>query len=314
MKVQSVVFEAENADDWETVVSGCFVPLRCAGFEPRFQGRMEHTGLDGWTSVSLVTTSGTSADRTERLALRAESDDVHLSLQRASKGLVVAGGGSSEVRAGSVTIYATDRPYYLDYSPSDQQQLIVQVSRTSLGLPTAMIEGAMERLSVPEGWGATATRNLFSYVDALPDGGGAEVAEAVRDLAAVMIRSSYGEGSGVPRTARGLRHAVQEYLRANATVPGLDMDTVARLHFVSRRRLYQVFEAVGLSPAAELRAHRLRVAERLLRVAPERTIEQVAYASGFGDSTTFTRAFRRARGCSPREWRSQARRGDGPPE
>ncbi len=126
---------------------------------------------------------------------------------------------------------------------------------------------------------------------------------AVRDLAAVMIRSSFGEGSSVPRTSRGLRHAVQEYLRTNATTRGLDMDAVAREHFVSRRRLYQVFEMVGLSPASVLRGERLRISERLLRYAPDRTVEWIAYESGFSDLTTFTRAFRRANGVTPREWR-----------
>lgn len=302
-----VVLEVESADEWETVVSGCFVPLRCAGFEPSFQGRMEHTGLDEAVSVSLVSTSGTSADRTEGLAHRAHSDDLHLSLQRSSSGTVVAGGGSTTVRPGSVTVYATDRPYYLDYSPTDQQQLIVQVSRASLGLPRNMVEDAMRRLALPGGWRAPAARNLFSYVDALPDGAGVEVGDTVRDLAAVMIRSSFGEGSSVPRTSRGLRHSVQEYLRVNATLRGLDMDAVAREHFVSRRRLYQVFEMVGLSPASVLRAERLRIAERLLRDAPDRTVEWVGYESGFSDVTTFTRAFGRAHGVTPREWRRQSR-------
>jgi AraC-like DNA-binding protein len=264
---------------------------------------MEHTGLDERVSVSLVSTSGTSADRTESLAHRAHSDDQHQSLQRSSSGTVVAGGGSTAVRPGSVTVYATDRPYYLDYSPTDQQQLIVQVSRASLGLPRTMVEDAMRRLALPGGWRAPAARNLFSYVDSLPDGATAEVGDTVRDLAAVMIRSSFGEGSSVPRTSRGLRHAVQEYLRVNATTRGLDMDAVAREHFVSRRRLYQVFEVVGLSPASVLRGERLRIAERLLRDAPDRTVEWVAYESGFSDLTTFTRAFRRANGVTPREWR-----------
>jgi AraC-like DNA-binding protein len=64
-----------------------------------------------------------------------------------------------------------------------------------------------------------------------------------------------------------------------------------------------VFEVVGLSPASVLRGERLRIAERLLRDAPDRTVEWVAYESGFSDLTTFTRAFRRANGVTPREWR-----------
>lgn len=306
-----VFLEAESADDWETVVSGCFVPLRCAGFERDFTGRMEHVGLDERISVSLVTTCGTSADRTARLAHRAESDDVHLSLQRSSTGIVTAGGGSASVRPGAVTVYATDRPYYLDYSWTDQQQLIVQVSRSSLGLPASMLEDAMHRLSLPEGVRQPAARNLFSYAAALPGdkvADKARTAGVLRDLAAVMIRSSFGEGSGVPRTSGGLRHAVQEYLRRHAARPGLDMDEVARAHFVSRRRLYQVFEEDGASPAMFLRTERLRVAERLLCEEPFRTIEWIAYEAGFRDLTTFTRAFRRQFGCTPREWRAMGAR------
>ncbi len=299
-----VVLEAESADDWEQVVSGCFVPLRCAGFEARFTGRMEHTGYDDGISVSLVTTCGTSADRTVRLANRANSDDIHLSLQRSSTGVVSGNGRSANVAPGSVTVYATDRPYYLDYSWSDQQQLIVQVSRASLDLPPAMLEDAMWRLSLPGGWRAPAARNLFSYAAEPADGEKRKAAGVLRDLASVMIRASFGEGSGVPRTSGGLRHAVQEHLRLHAAQPGLDMDEVARRHFVSRRRLYQVFEEAGQSPATFLRAERLRIAEHLLRVAPGRTIESVAYEAGFSDVTTFARAFRRARGVTPRQWRA----------
>jgi AraC-like DNA-binding protein len=307
-----VVLEAESADGWETVVSGCFVPLRCAGFESRFTGRMEHTAIDDRLSVSLVTTCGTSAERTERLAARAESDDIHVSLQRSSSGTVSQCGRSASVRAGSVTVYATDRQYYLDYSRRDQQQLIVQVSRSSLPVPPSMIEAAMWRLTVPGGIDSVATRNLFSYAAARPaapdSAAREETAETTRDLLSVMLRSSFGEGSMVPRTAAGLRHAVQQYLRTHATTRGIDMDQVARAHFVSRRRLYQVFEQAGLTPARFLRTERLRAATELLssRGIEPRTIEQIAYATGFDDLRTFERAFRRSYDCSPSQWRAAA--------
>ncbi|HIY65643.1 MAG TPA: helix-turn-helix domain-containing protein [Candidatus Agrococcus pullicola] len=79
---------------------------------------------------------------------------------------------------------------------------------------------------------------------------------------------------------------------------------MAREHFVSRRRLYQVFEEVGLSPATFLRTERLKFAERLLTSSQDTTIEWIAYESGFRDTTTFTRAFKRMFGCTPRDWRA----------
>jgi AraC-like DNA-binding protein len=172
-----------------------------------------------------------------------------------------------------------------------------------------MLEDAMRRLAVPGGVGSVAARNLFSYVARQhPGDQGGEATATTRDLLSVMLHSSFGEGSMVPRSSAGLRHAVQEYLRAHATTSGIDMDRVARAHFVSRRRLYQVFEQVGASPARFLREERLRLATRMLadRRRESRTIEQVAFATGFDDPRTFARAFRRTYDCSPSEWRVAA--------
>jgi AraC-like DNA-binding protein len=306
-----VVLEAESADEWESVISGCFVPLRCTGFAPHFTGRMEYVRLDDGATVAAVRTRGDTADRTERLARRADRDDLHITWQRASGGVVTADGEAVSVRPGSATVYSTDRPYFLDYSRPGQHQLVIQISRSSLGLPAAMMADAVRRLLLPGPKRSVATRNFFTYADALATGAAPRrPAETMRDLAAVMIRASYGEGSGVPRTAGGLRHAVQEYFRAHATDPGLDMDVVARSHFVSRRRLYQVFDEAAQSPASLLRAERLRLAEGLLTDGRPRTIESVAYGAGFRDVTTFTRAFRRRYDCTPSEWRMRVG-GDG---
>ena len=71
-------------------------------------------------------------------------------------------------------------------------------------------------------------------------------------------------------------------------------------------RTPRCLEQAGQSPAAFLRSERLRVAARLLTDPRQagRTVEQIGYAAGFEDPTTFTRAFRRAYGCAPREWRA----------
>ncbi|WP_344067916.1 AraC family transcriptional regulator [Microbacterium sediminicola] len=300
-----VVLEAESADGWEAVVSGCFVPLRCAGFESAFSGRMVHTSIDSGLSVSQVTTCGTSAERTARLADRAVSDDIHISLQRSSTGLVSQEGRGTSVGPGSVTVYATDRQYFLDYSAPDQEQFIMQVSRSSLSLPVGMLEDAMQRLRVPGGVGAAPVRRLFAYATTVHTDGVTESSAAtMRDLTEVMVRASFGEGAGIPRTSEGLRCAVRDYFREHASESGIDMDQVAGLHLISRRRLYQVFEEVGESPAAILRSERLAAAQKLLQAPGERTIESIAYECGFRDVGTFTRAFSRTYGCTPRDYRA----------
>jgi len=299
------VLEAESADEWESVVSGFFVPLRCDGFEASFRARMEHTVVDERLSISRVTECGLIAEHSGALRRRADTDDLHISLQLSSRGTVTQGGRSAAIVPGSVILYATNRPYRLDYSWPDQRHLILQLSRGSLDVPPGMLEAALARLALPQGRRAVAARNLFSYVEALPSAD--EAAHVTRDLARTMVRASLGEGAAVPRTSGGLRHAVQEHLRANAHDPAIDMDQVARRHLVSRRRLYQAFEQAGMSPASFLRAERLAMASRMLAdPAERRTVEQIAYASGFDDPTTFTRAFRRGFGMTPRDWRARS--------
>lgn len=303
----SAVVEVDSADAWQSVVSNCFVPLACNDIEPGFTGRMEHTQLDDGIAVALATSSGHSSTRTARLARGAGGDDLHLSLQRSSTGTVSSGFRTVAVRPGSVSVYRVDAPYLVDYSAPHQQQLLVQVSRSSMRLPSGMLGEAADRVALPRVQEAPAARALFSYAAALPEAESpAEVATVVRDLAAVMIHSAFTSAPVTPHTTAGLRHTVRQHLRDHAGDRTLTMDEVARRHGVSRRRLYQVFEESGSSPAAYLRSVRLAVAAEMLSAErqPPGGIGAVAYVCGFNDPLTFTRAFRRAYGVTPREWRA----------
>jgi AraC family transcriptional activator of tynA and feaB len=308
-EMNMVVMVAQSADEWEDIVSDCFVPLSCSGFGADFRGRMQHLRLDSTLSVSDVRTDGTSAERSERLAARALSDDLHLSLQVSSSGLVSQGGRSTRVRPGAVTTYATDAPYHLDYSRPDQHQVIIQVSRDSLRLPRGMIADSCRRLRVPA---SSSSRLRFSYATSLalegqdiPAANLDEAGDVARDLAEIMIRSSYSAGRLVPRTETGLFLAIDDHLRTHATSRELTVEAVAAAFFISRRRLFQVFAARDTTPANRLRRMRLDRAAALLAdpAGAERSISSIAYEVGFGETNTFTRAFRREYGDTPRDYR-----------
>ncbi|QTX03589.1 AraC family transcriptional regulator [Agromyces archimandritae] len=300
------VLEVQTADDWEDIVSRLFVPLSCLSFEDRFYGRMAHLQLDDRLAIASVTTAGTSAERTARTASHADSDDLHLSLQVNSTGIVSQNERRVRVSPGSVTTYATDEAYHLDYSAPAQRQLIVQVSRSSLGIPNRLIDDSCRRLLVPSN---ASTRTLFTYASALQDRaplatatGLDELAETTRDLAATMIRSSFTASGVMPQTSAGLLATIEDHLRHHATDAGLSLEAVAHRHYISRRKLYLLFERVGTTPADYLRRHRLGLARTLL-AAGSIPVGEVAFRAGFSDPTTFARAFRREYGCTPREFR-----------
>lgn len=123
-----------------------------------------------------------------------------------------------------------------------------------------------------------------------------------------MIRSSFAGTPVTPRTDPALRATVESFARRTFRDPELDASALAAVHAISRRKLYQLFEPSGTTPAALLRGIRLQAAAEALVSEPSRPIGEIAFACGFADATTFTRAFRRDRGCTPAESRAAARR------
>lgn len=86
---------------------------------------------------------------------------------------------------------------------------------------------------------------------------------------------------------------------------GLSPDSVAVALGMSRSALYRLFAPLG-GVAGYVQARRLARVKALLGDPRERRrISDLAYLHGFADEGHFSRAFRRAYGMSPREWRAE---------
>jgi len=70
--------------------------------------------------------------------------------------------------------------------------------------------------------------------------------------------------------------------------------------------VHVLFEPTGHSFARTLTALRLADASRQLAAAPERSVTDIAYRSGFDSLATFYRAFRAAYAMTPRDARARA--------
>jgi AraC-like DNA-binding protein len=96
-----------------------------------------------------------------------------------------------------------------------------------------------------------------------------------------------------------------QFVKMHLTDPELSIAMVVHEHGISERYAYLVLSRSGIALADWVRTQRLAGAAReLARTAdPEQTIAEVAYRWGFADHATFTRAFRRSYGLSPRDYR-----------
>ncbi|MFI9415185.1 helix-turn-helix domain-containing protein [Nocardia gamkensis] len=137
------------------------------------------------------------------------------------------------------------------------------------------------------------------------------IAETAIELFVAVLRPYLDGAVNTPLSGDALLHTTRAYVQRHPTDPDLDVAAGAEAHAISRRYLEQLFARTDDSPAAYLRELRLAEAERLLWETPT-TIAEIAYRAGFNNVNTFTRAFRRAHGITPREWRRNLVRPDAP--
>jgi len=91
---------------------------------------------------------------------------------------------------------------------------------------------------------------------------------------------------------------------------GLGVDRLAGIAQLSRAHFVRLFTAsVGSAPSTYVFAQRMERAERLL-IATDSGIGEIAAACGFADGNYFAKAFRRAHGLTPGEFRASTHRGE----
>lgn len=99
---------------------------------------------------------------------------------------------------------------------------------------------------------------------------------------------------------------VLEFMEKHYT-EALYVPDLAKMASMSESNFYRVFTAlIGTSADRYLSQLRLSHAEVLL-AGTDLPVSEIAAHSGFTDSNYFSRAFRRSRGCSPRDYRKRRR-------
>ncbi len=154
--------------------------------------------------------------------------------------------------------------------------------------------------------------SCFADLTEADDGGdpamSAPLVEALAQLALIergLVRPASRAAMGAIRIGRLslARRLIMRHLSNAALSPGF----VAGLLGISVRHLYALFEATGVSFSQTVTAQRIGESRRLLKEAPERSISQIAFASGFESLATFYRAFQAAHGASPGDFRATRR-------
>jgi AraC-like DNA-binding protein len=123
-------------------------------------------------------------------------------------------------------------------------------------------------------------------------------------LAELVLRSALRtELDRADAIATRRREAV-EYIKANLSDPALTADRIADALFISRRRLYQLFDD-GDGVSGRIRQLRIDRAKELLAdpAHAARGIGEISKQCGFANAAHFSRTFRKSVGDSPSDYR-----------
>lgn len=300
-----VVAPAARLDYWVGAICEAFLEMDCSSREaPVFGGVLQSLAVQA-LSVNQVRASTQDVYRTPAGIARSRHLPFYLITQAESAWHVRQDGQVAHLRAGDVVLVDSARPYELHF-PEGVGCVSLQLPRAWLGQWLAQAEVRGPRVAWrDQGWGqslgalAVQLARDPASAQALPpallsDHLGALLCAALEPT--VLPPSSAGQG---------LHAHLCALLRARIDQPDVSAQALAQEAGVSLRTLHRAFAAQGGTYAGTLRQMRLVRAGELLR-RPQLAhvaVAEIGRRCGFADASHFARAFQRAMGMPPAQWR-----------
>ena len=197
----------------------------------------------------------------------------------------------------------------LQLPPAERGRIVLTVATAKLSLTPAELRALMRHpVDVDAPVRALVAGAVAHVVSAGPRLDPHGLAHHLLGLAELVLRTALrGELDRVGSLA-GRRREALRYMCAHLPDPSLNADQVADALFISRRRLYQLFDD-GRGVAERIKGLRVDRAKALLADPAQAAlgIADVARACGFTSAAHFSRTFRSATGVAPREFRAAGR-------
>ncbi|MDD7942605.1 helix-turn-helix domain-containing protein [Actinomycetospora lutea] len=282
---------------WREVICEAFVPLtphRTVDTVDTegFAATVETRPLAGLNRARIAA-QAQRTDHGPREVARTAGEYFFVNLQLAGRCATTVGDRTAVVRPGEFVVVDTTEPYFFRFDRA-WRMVSFRVPRGALG---GRPELGRPVASTGAGAAVTALMAALWTVDADAPG-----AAALADSFAAAVT-----GATAPDGGRGgvTREAVLAYVDRHLGDRDLTVHGVCRRFAISPRTLHNLFAGADESFAAAVRRRRLeRCASVLADPATTVTVTAVAAAHGFDDPTSFSRAFRRRFGVSPREMRA----------
>ncbi|WP_171070322.1 helix-turn-helix domain-containing protein [Methylobacterium terricola] len=256
----------------------------------------------GTVLVGEISAPAQTLERTSRKAAVQGLDHVLIQFYENGSSLIRTDRSEVTVRPSDFVVYDLSQSVMVSSSA---------VTATNILLPRALLGNRSGLVSALHGSVFNTTqdkgaelfafylRRLVASCDGLNAHQAPNLAEAAASLCATALPSWAVDGVAERRVSLKVRAFIQD----NLGVPELGPEMICARFGLSRATLYRQFAADD-GVQNYIRNRRLSQAMRLLTEPAEDgrpRISSVAYAAGFSDERSFSRAFKRRFGCLPRD-------------
>lgn len=216
------------------------------------------------------------------------------------------------LKPGDMTLYDSTMPHSLDVAEG-YSGLILRINRDdAVRRIPSLSKFTAVALPNSEGIGRVTNeiiRSTFREIDSLPDTAKLTVTEMIWDSIAHTANSLVPDAkfnAQITKSKLALLHRIKAYIEIYLTKPFLTPQHIAAKHNISIRYLNKLFEMENTSVTRWIRKRRLdRCAKEisLPTTSCGRHISEIAYDFGFNNISYFSREFKKAYGCTAKEYR-----------
>lgn len=277
---------------WHDTICSTFTsltPERCS--RDPFSGTIAQKATVGQSSMTAITSDPQIVRRTPQDIRRNPSDTLFLNFQLTGSSKIMQRGIEARVQTGAVVLLDARRPFSMKFDdPFRQACLHLPVQEiTDQGAQCAAVLG---RVLSPQ---SRASAALFQEMRVMLAGEGSP--HTIQSIVSLLLR---GVTETHPsRLADQHLELIRQFVRRNASDPGLCPQDVAAHFRISVRYLHRLFARSDQSFGQYLLALRLEEARRMIE---ETTIPLtcISVAAGFRNHSHFSRSFRSNYGTSAR--------------
>ncbi|MFH9227819.1 helix-turn-helix domain-containing protein [Streptomyces lydicus] len=253
--------------------------------------------------------------RTPKLIRQSDPERFHLALVARGSGVGTWDDCEAVYRASDLHLNDSSIPWQIrSGSDTPATALGLEVPKSLVPLPRGMTSRMLpRRLPAEEGVGALLAQFLTQVCrdsTAYQPSDGPRLGRVLIDLVTALFAHLFETGNILPADThrRVLVLRLKRFIEEHLHDPDLTPATLAAAHHISTSYLHRLFQDEEATVAAWIRRRRLEAARRDLAdpVLHTTPVHAIAARWGFPQAADFTRAFRRAYGTPPRDFRRRA--------